>query len=143
MRPAPPGWVRALTPEEVIEWLRRGEVSNLSLDHDLGLHGSTERTGYTVLLWLEKQLGDGRWAHPLPQLSVHSTNPVGRKRMFAAIRTIQRLAELTPVADAENGQRGVDLDALCRDRRPQAHMGRGSKQKRDRTACRSSWSCAR
>jgi hypothetical protein len=91
-REAPPGWVRAFTPEEVIEHLRLGRVSELSLDHDLGLEGgASERTGYTVLLWLETEVGMGRWTAPLPPVSIHSGNPVGRARMLRALRAIHRL----------------------------------------------------
>jgi NAD+-processing family protein with receiver domain len=62
-RDAPSGWVRARTPEEVIELLRLGEIVELSLDHDLGLDdGVSERTGYAVLRWLEEEVGTGRWS---------------------------------------------------------------------------------
>jgi len=92
VRDAPPGWVRTFTPEEVIGLLRLGRVTELSLDHDLGLDdGESERTGYTVLLWLEAEVGTGRWTRPLPEISVHSANPVGRDRMLRVIRTIHRL----------------------------------------------------
>ena len=92
VREAPPEWVRRYTPEEVIELLRRGEVTELSLDHDLGLGGGgSERTGYAVLLWLEAEVGTGRWTRPLPAISVHSGNPVGRERMLRVLITIHRL----------------------------------------------------
>lgn len=35
VRDAPSGWTQARTPEEVIELLRSGTVTQLSLDHDL------------------------------------------------------------------------------------------------------------
>jgi hypothetical protein len=92
VRDAPPGWVRAFTPEEVIEHLRTGRVTAVSLDHDLGLEGGeAERTGYTVLLWLEVEVGTGRWARPLPGVTIHTGNPVGRARMLRVLRTIHRL----------------------------------------------------
>lgn len=91
-RDAPPGWVRAFTPEQVIGLLSEGKVTEMSLDHDLGLpDGPAERTGYAVLLWLEGEVGSGRWSGPLPELAVHSANPAGRGRMLRVIRTIQRL----------------------------------------------------
>ena len=91
-RKAPPGWVRAYTPEEVIEHLRTGRVAELSLDHDLGLEGGeTDRTGYAVLLWLETEVGTRRWARPLPGVTIHTGNPVGRARMARVLRTIHRL----------------------------------------------------
>lgn len=91
-REAPPGWVRAFTPEEVIGLLRTGRVTELSLDHDLGLRTATgERTGYDVLLWLEGEVGSGRWTAPLPGITIHTGNPVGRVRMARVLRTIHRL----------------------------------------------------
>jgi hypothetical protein len=91
-RDAPPGWVRTFTPEEVIGLLRLGRVTELSLDHDLGLEGGeSERTGYTVLLWLEMEVGTGHWTRPLPGVAVHTDNPVGRDRMLRVLRTIHRL----------------------------------------------------
>lgn len=92
LREAPAGWVRVKTPEEAIDLLRAGVVAELSLDHDLGLDTKdTERTGYGVLLWLERQVAEGRWGFPLPSVRVHSANPVGRARMERAIASIERL----------------------------------------------------
>ena len=92
VRDAPPGWVRAYTPEEVVALLRGGEVEELSLDYDLGLgRGGRERTGYEVLLWLEGEVAAGRWLAPLPGIAVHSGNPVGSARMERALEAIRRL----------------------------------------------------
>lgn len=92
VRDAPPGWVRAHTPEEVISLLQMGEVEELSLDHDLGLDTpEAERSGYSVLLWLEREVGEGRWSFPLPEITIHSANPPGRERMLRAIDAIRRL----------------------------------------------------
>ena len=94
VREAPPGWVRTYTPEETIELLSTGEVAELSLDHDLGLDTpEAERTGYTVLAWLEREMGEGRWSFPLPRITIHSANPPGRLRMERAIESIRRLSE--------------------------------------------------
>ena len=93
-REAPAGWVRAHTPEEVIELLRSGSVEALSLDHDLGLTSDAgERTGYDVLRWLEKAVATGAWVLPLPEIRIHSANPVGRRRMEQGIASIQRLSD--------------------------------------------------
>jgi hypothetical protein len=98
---------RSFTPEEVIGLLRLGKVTELSLDHDLGLDdGESERTGYTVLLWLEAEVGTGRWTGPLPEISVHSGNPVGRDRMLRVIRTIHRLHAMAAARAPEGGPRG-------------------------------------
>lgn len=93
VREAPLGWVRAYTPEEVIGLLRSGLVEEMSLDHDLGLDTrDKERSGYSVLLWLEREVGEGRWSLPLPTIAVHSANPPGRERMRRAIESIARLS---------------------------------------------------
>jgi hypothetical protein len=92
-REAPDGWVRTRTPEETIALLRSGEVTALSLDHDLGLDTpERERTGYSVLVWLETEIGEGRWRFQLPQITIHGANPLGRLRMQRAIESIRRLS---------------------------------------------------
>ena len=97
LREAPPGWVRVRTPEEAIALLETGDVTEISLDHDLGLvDGERERTGYDVLLWLEREVAEGRWVLPLPEIGVHSANPVGRKRMEQAIASIRRMRPDSP-----------------------------------------------
>ena len=51
-RIAPDGWTQVRWPDEAIELLKTGQVTHLSLDHDLG---DDERgTGYDVVLWVEK-----------------------------------------------------------------------------------------
>jgi hypothetical protein len=90
-RAAPDGWIPVRSPEEAIMLLRTGEVTELSLDHDLGLATSDrERTGYDVLLWLEEAVVTESWRGPLPAIHVHSANPVGRKKMAQAVEAIQR-----------------------------------------------------
>src|SRR5262249_15566051 len=74
----------ARTAEEAIELLRSGCVVFLSLDHDLG----TEATGYTVACWIEQAAHAGTLL-PL-QWAVHSSNPVGRARIKAALRNADR-----------------------------------------------------
>ena len=91
-REAPEGWVRVRTPEEAIELLRSGGVEALSLDHDLGLDiGARERTGYDVLLRLEREVAAGR-ARPPAVMSVHSVNVGAVERMELAVESIRRLA---------------------------------------------------
>jgi hypothetical protein len=90
-RPAPENWRHVRTPEEAIELLRGGEVEELSLDHDLGLGvGARERTGYDVLLWLEREVAAGR-ARPPAAIKVHSGNVAVIERMEQAIESIGRL----------------------------------------------------
>ena len=88
-REAPEGWEREYTPGGCVSMLRGGRVTHLSLDQDLGPWG----TGYTVLCWLEREVACRRWRHSLPEITIHSANPVGRARMEAAIRSIQRWNE--------------------------------------------------
>ncbi|MES1175795.1 MAG: cyclic-phosphate processing receiver domain-containing protein [Myxococcales bacterium] len=87
-RPTPEGWVGALWPEEVIRLLEQGDVSELSLDHDLG--DDARGTGYDVLVWLEEAVAS-RGFRP-PRIVVHSANPAASARMVQAIEAIERLA---------------------------------------------------
>jgi hypothetical protein len=89
--PRDPDWVWVKTPEETIELLQTGQVTELSLDHDLGLlHGERERTGYDVLIWLEQQVALEGFRPP-PVIKVHSSNSAAAPRMGQAIKAIQRL----------------------------------------------------
>lgn len=87
-RTTPEGWVRAYWPDEVIALLRSGQVTHLSLDHDLG--DDARGTGYTVLLWLEEQVVVSGMQPP--ELRVHSANSSARLKMEAAIRSIEKHA---------------------------------------------------
>ena len=51
-RPTPEGWVRVYWPDEAITLLQTGEVTEISLDHDLG--DDQRGTGYDVILWIEE-----------------------------------------------------------------------------------------
>jgi len=91
VREAPEGWIHVRTPEEAIDLLRAGGVEEISLDHDLGLFtAEPETTGYDVLLWIEREVVEGRFTPPL--IGVHSANPVARRRMGQAIASIKRFA---------------------------------------------------
>ena len=87
-RRAPDGWRQVRWPQEAIELLAGGQVTHLSLDHDLGddEHG----TGYDVILWLEEAVAT-RGFHP-PEVVVHSANSSARAKMEAGIRSIRRFA---------------------------------------------------
>jgi len=85
VRITPEGWVRVFWPDEAIALLKTGEVTHLSLDHDLG--DEQRGTGYDVLLWIEEAVAvDGFKA---PEITVHSANPAARQRMEAAIAAIR------------------------------------------------------
>jgi hypothetical protein len=87
-RIAPAGWVQVRWPDEVIELLESGNVTDLSLDHDLG--DDDRGTGYDVILWLEKAVAI-RGFEP-PRIKVHSANTSARIKMEAGIKSIERLA---------------------------------------------------
>lgn len=82
-RKTPEGWVRTYSVEETIKLLETGEVTHLSLDHDLG---TGVRDGQHVTLWLkEKVFNDPSFKLP-EHLYVHSMNPVGKQNMKADLR---------------------------------------------------------
>lgn len=85
LRPAPEGWVRVLWPDEAIALLKTGEVTHLSLDHDLG--DDRRGTGYDVLLWIEEAVAVNGFR--APEIIIHSANPAARQRMAAAIAAIR------------------------------------------------------
>lgn len=69
-RPAPEGWERACNVSEALEALTRGDVDEVSFDHDLG----GDETSRQVILILCEQ----GWPWP-PVCRVHTANPVGRE----------------------------------------------------------------
>ena len=89
MRPCPKGWAWAKTAPQAIALLARGEVTVVSFDHDLG--NDMEGTGYDVLCWMEEAIECEQWYGPLPEILIHSANPVGRARMYAVKDVIERM----------------------------------------------------
>ena len=77
LRPAPEGWRWAKTVEEAISLLEGGEVTECSLDHDLG---SDIPEGYALVLWMAE---NNIW--PSEGIAVHSANPPGAERMCGVI----------------------------------------------------------
>lgn len=83
-RTTPEGWIRVYWPDEAIELLKSGDITEISLDHDLG---DDERgTGYDVLLWIEEQVVLHGFVPP--KLSVQSANVSARIKMESGIRAI-------------------------------------------------------
>lgn len=87
--PARHGFVGATwakTAEQAIRHLATGRVEFASLDHDLSEDASIgrpkpdEKTGYTVVCWMEE---NGVW--PRDGVRVHSMNPAGKQKMQQAI----------------------------------------------------------
>jgi len=87
-RATPPGWVRTLWPDETIALLETGQVTELSLDHDLG--DDARGTGYDVILWIEEAVALRGFAPP--KIAVHSANSSARLKMQAGIAAIETLA---------------------------------------------------
>ncbi len=96
VRVAPDGWVRTWWPEEVIALLKTGDVTEISLDHDLGDHFDRpasvkkERTGYDVLLWIERAVILEGFKPPV--IHIHTANWVAEARMKVARENIYRNA---------------------------------------------------
>lgn len=88
----PEGWQRVYWPEEAIALLQGGQVTQISLDHDLG--DDTHGTGYDVLLWIEEAVVTQNFKPP--RMQVHSANSSARQKMQAAITQIERLVQLQP-----------------------------------------------
>jgi hypothetical protein len=90
-RPTPHGWVRAYWPDEVIGHIKNGNVSEISLDHDLG---DDERgTGYDVLLWIEEQVHTNS-KFILPKINIHSANSSAVDKMSRAVASIKKYYSL-------------------------------------------------
>ena len=87
-RQVPEGWVGVRWPEEAVALLQAGEVTEISLDHDLG--DDDHGTGYDVLLWIEEAVVTQGFVPP--KMRVHSANSSARQKMEQAIKTIERLA---------------------------------------------------
>ena len=87
-RRTPDGWVRVYWPDEAIALLRTGDVTAISLDHDLG--DDARGTGYDVVLWIEEQVMTA--AFRPPSMQVHSANASAREKMEAGMKAIERYA---------------------------------------------------
>lgn len=95
------------TPAEAIELLEGGEVTELSLDHDLGLiDGDRELTGYDVVTWIERAVATEDFVPP-QAIRVHSSNASAAPKMERWIASIRRLAEHS-AADRDPGAFGTD-----------------------------------
>ncbi|WP_231615586.1 cyclic-phosphate processing receiver domain-containing protein [Novipirellula artificiosorum] len=86
-RQTPDGWVRVYWPDEAIELLKTGAVTDISLDHDLG--DDKRGTGYDVVLWIEEQVALHGFVPPT--MMVHSANVSARTKMENGIRAIEAM----------------------------------------------------
>jgi len=84
LRDAPEGFIVCRTAEEAFDLIATGEVTFISLDHDLG----TELTGYNVANFIETMVHNGRIK--MPSWHIHSANPIGVKRIRQALISAER-----------------------------------------------------
>jgi hypothetical protein len=82
-------WIWAKTVPEAIGALERNDVTEVSLDHDLG-EDSNAGSGYDVLLWIEARTALDETYLP-PVIHIHTSNTGALSRMEAAVRSIERL----------------------------------------------------
>ena len=83
-RLCPEGWALARTYEEALEFLRAGQVTHLDLDWNLGQ--GRDRTGLSILKWLETAVRSRQV--PLPEISVHTADAGARRQMLELARQI-------------------------------------------------------
>ena len=85
-RQPPMGWTPVRWPDEAIELLKTGKVTELSLDHDLG--DDQRGTGYDVLRWLEEAVATTAFCPP--KLHVHTANTSAKLRMLQCVASIEK-----------------------------------------------------
>jgi hypothetical protein len=86
VRPAPEGFIWVKTAEEAILHLTHGMVSYISFDHDLGVG----KTGYDVASFIENRAYYYKGSRNKIDYDIHSSNPVGRLRIFLAMESAKR-----------------------------------------------------
>lgn len=91
-------WERTYNYFDTIERLSQGDITHISLDHDLNadeyLDIAQTGTGYDVACWIEAQAAACRLA-PLTW-EVHSMNPIGAARIRQAMESAERFWSLRP-----------------------------------------------
>lgn len=79
-RPFPDeSWTWVFTAQQAIDFLKTGEVKEISLDHDLGDEESCGN-GYQVICFIEEQVITNE-SFSVPVIHIHTANPVARKKM--------------------------------------------------------------
>lgn len=86
-RSTPEGWTRTYTVEETLTLLNTKQVTELSLDNDLG---ENIPEGYKVLDALEEIVHFDS-TFPIPIITVHSSNASRVRSMKQAIANLERL----------------------------------------------------
>lgn len=93
VRNTPQGFdTRVYTAWEAIDLLNSGNVDLISLDHDLGANEKKVGNGYNVACHIEKMAYEGK---KIPQVLLHSANPVGVKAMRLAIMSAIKISRET------------------------------------------------
>lgn len=98
--PDPNLWILFKNSPDLIAYLNdliefSPDLSNviMSLDHDLGARddsgGYVGGTGYDAVLWLEDQSVNLE-GFVMPEVRIHSANPVGRAKMQAGLDSIKK-----------------------------------------------------
>lgn len=84
-------WERTYGYLDTIQRLLRGDITHISLDHDLDAEGElrNELTGYDIACWIEEQAATGRRLGRMTW-EVHSMNPSGASRIRQAMQSADR-----------------------------------------------------
>ena len=88
-RQVPSGWELVTTANEAIKILKGGNVTEISLDHDLG--DDESGTGYDVILWMENAVVEEGFIPP--KIHIHSANVSARVKMELGVEKIIQLAK--------------------------------------------------
>ena len=88
-RQAPDGWQHVKTATEAILLLQEQNCATISLDNDLGL---PDEEGYDVLKFLEEKAFNDK-DFKIPEIMIHTANPVARQKMKAGLENIQKLKD--------------------------------------------------
>ncbi len=84
IRKSPDGWIQVRWPNEMIDFLKNGNITEISLDHDLG--NDKKGTGYDVLLWIEEQVLINNFVPP--KIHIHTSNTSAKIKMEQARKSI-------------------------------------------------------
>lgn len=87
IRPAPEGWVWIQTVGQAAVYITgyADVIDEISLDHDLG---HLKISGYDIACMIEELIRDGKMGRI--KLTSHSANPVGRAKIEAVVKAIDR-----------------------------------------------------
>lgn len=78
-REPPAGWFKATHPNEVILHVLQGEAAIIDLAYHLG--NDMKYTGLTALKWLQNEIVEGRIPIRVPEIRIHTDDPVAKEIM--------------------------------------------------------------